>query len=177
MLGFLILIAVIGIFVYSFKHAADYSPPEPQFNTVVVFQEDYYADIRSYELFRKVAKWEKSGQLSFKGNITIPKSDLVQLIYTELNIPKDQFKVVFFHNNTTKLDYILTFTTIPKPLIEEQPLLEILGIWENYGENSYRISTSLSEEKFRELIVQELSIPEDSFTIHNTASFVWSSLL
>lgn len=177
MFGLLIVIFVIGIFFYSFKHAADYSPPGPQFNTVVAFQEDSYTDIRSYELFRTIAKWEKSGQLSFKGNITIPKADLVQLIHAELDIPKDQFNVTFFQNHTTKFDYIVSFTIIPRPLIEEQRLLEILGNWENYGKSSYRISTTLSEENFRELIAQELHIPENSFTVHNAASFVWSRLL
>lgn len=177
MFGLLILIAVIGIFVYSSKQIDESSPLGTQFNTVVTFQDESYVDIRSYELFRKVAKWKKSGQLSFKGSITIPKADLIQLIHTELDIPTDQFKVTFFKSNTTKFDYIVTFTTIPRPLIENQPILEILGIWENYGKSSYRISTTLSEENFRELIAQELSIPEDSFTIHNAASFVWSRLL
>lgn len=177
MFGFLILIVVIAIFVYSFKQAADYSPPGPQFNTVVIFQNGFYVDIRSYELFRNIAKWERSGLLSFKGSITIPKADLVQVIHTELELPKDKFKVTFFQNSTTTFDYIVTFTTIPKPILEDLPLLEILGIWESYGKNSYRIATSISEEKFKELIAKELHIPADSFTVHNATSYAWSRLL
>lgn len=178
MLRLLIIIAVVVILVYSFKQSKKYSPAKPSFNTVLTFDPEVYVDIRFYEVFRELAKWEKSGSASFKGNVNLSKQELLDFICEELDIPVEKIHLTLFSTiEGEENDYIVTFVSIPKPVIEDYPNLEIIGSWENYGKNSYRIWASISPEEFKQFIIQELAIPEDSFTIYSPADLIWTRLL
>ena len=176
MLRLLIIIVVVTIVVYSFKQSKKYSPAKSPFNTVLTFDPEVYVDIGFYEVFREVSKWEKSGAASFKGNVNLSKEELIDLVCEELDIPPEKFHVTLLSKKGQEADYIITFVSVPKPLIEDYPKLEIIGNWENYGKNSYRLWASAPKEEFKKIIIQELNIPEDSVTIYPTASFVWKSL-
>lgn len=178
MLRLLIIIAVMAILVYFFKQSKKYSPAKPSFNTVLTFDPEVYVDIRFYEVFRELAKWEKSGSTSFKGNVNLSKEELIRLICEVLDMPREKIHITLFSTKEgEENDYIVTFVAIPKPVIEDYPNLEIVGNWENYGKNSYRLWASISPEEFKQFIIQELAIPEDSFTIYSPADLIWTRLL
>lgn len=178
MLRLLIIIAVMAILVYSFKQSKKYSPAKPSFNTVLTFDPEVYVDIRFYEVFRELAKWEKSGSTSFKGNVNLSKEELIRLICEVLDMPREKIHITLFSTKEgEENDYIVTFVAIPKPKIEDYPNLEIIGDWRNYGKNSYRLWASISPEEFKQFIIQELAIPEDSFTIYSPADLIWTKLL
>lgn len=178
MLRLLIIIAVIAIFVYSFKQSKTYSPAKSSFNTVLTFDPEVYVDIRFYEVFREVSKWEKSGAVSFKGDVNLSKEEFIRLVCEVLNMKPEKFRVTRLSKKEgEETDYIVTFVAVPKPKIEDYPNLEIIGNWENYGENSYRLWASISQEEFKKFMIQELSIPEDSFTIYSPANMIWTRLL
>lgn len=96
MLRLLIIIAVMAILVYSFKQSKKYSPAKPSFNTVLTFDPEVYVDIRFYEVFRELAKWEKSGTTSFKGNVNLSKEELLDYICEELDIPREKIHITLF---------------------------------------------------------------------------------
>lgn len=178
MLRLLIIIAVMAILVYSFKQSKKYSPAKPSFNTVLTFDPEVYVDIRFYEVFRELAKWEKSGTTSFKGNVNLSKEELIRLVCEVLDMPLEKFRVThLLKTEGEEIDYIVTFVAIPKPKIEDYPNLEIIGDWRNYGKNSYRLWASISLEEFKQFIIQELAIPENSFTIYSPADLIWTKLL
>lgn len=178
MLRLLIIMTVIAMFIYSFKQSKKYSPATSSFNTVITFDPEFYVDIRFYEVFREITKWEKSGALSFKGNVTLSKEELMELICEELDIPEDKIHVTLLPKKAGEVvDYIVTFKSVPKPIIKDCPNLEIIGNWEHYGENSYRLWSSITQEEFKQFIIQEASIPEKSVTIYSPADMLWTRML
>ena len=173
----LILGVVVGILGYSWQQSKKYLSPTSSFNAIITFDPEHYTDIRWFEVFRKLTHWEKFGAYSFKGTVATNAEDIVHLIHKELEVPLENFKVKVFPIEKTSFDYIVTFKKIPRPEIEDYPQLAELAIWNKYGKNSYRLWLGMSVEQFREVISQELHIPEDSFTVYCPGNLVWTRFL
>lgn len=177
MLKLLVAACIAAVLVYSAKAAREYTPPTSGFNVALTFDPEAYTDIRWYAVFRKMARWQKAGEFSFKGVTEATEEEITKLVEDELNLTPDSFRITVRPKDKLNFDYIVTFKNLPLPEIENYPHLELLGKWERHGERSYRLWCGLSEERFREVISQELNLPLDEFFVYNTAGFAWTKLL
>jgi len=76
---------------------------------------------------------------------------------------KDFFKFLSM-KEPLKIDYIVFFKN-DRPEINNYDNLKKVGNWKKYGEDSYRLFCNLSEDKFENLIIEELKINKDDFKL------------
>lgn len=181
MLQFLLALAGIGIFIIWMKESTKLDltlDKKPEYNTMITFDPEHYTDIKWFESYREFSRWESVGRYSFRGYLEKDKLPLfVEMLESELEIQSTDYEIEYYEYSKFRADYVLTFPEMERPNISNYPHLEVLGVWTENGMTGYRLASSQSPEKIKEVIKRELEIEEDEFTLFNSSSFAWTRFL
>lgn len=90
----IVVIVVIVLYLKNRKKRKEYNNKSKTYNLIIQFHDDSYIVIRNHQEFKKIASWSKYGKYSFRGQCSINKEVLEQLIEDTLGISKELFSVI-----------------------------------------------------------------------------------